>query len=574
MQLNLFVLTCLFIALLAPVFFLVTGAVLLPKGKESANDEWKAGRNLLLGIVTYGLLGEFSLISGICWEGCFVLLLLVVAVLAVFRLAHLAGLLSHCSWFFCYYLVALSAWVTILFPLPGNWGGDWYENIRLGQGAFDGVMPHDLIGRTPLFGSASLPLALLTNGLGGISVLTCVVAATLAFLIRGFLLRYFGCKRKALWVPLVFCCSGIYLQNAAFPWNKFLAAACLFAAAGEILCQSKTKMATVSSSFWIAAAVATHEASILFVPAILCLWIFTSHFSSVRSWVWRVCALVICLGCLVAPYELWTIAKFGWQEKVARNPSVYYRSENHHDGTTVSGICQTAGEVLFTTFVPNPTVIPSYWTSQGFEKSPRGFVMRMYFSISAYRTYTAGTLFFAVLPLLGFPLVWKRGMGFFRDGLVKRTLALLICLTLAVVGNAVLNAYSSPFGSLQTGLTPLGVFAFCAITFLILQPDGKERPLLAAAAALQTLPWFLLQAGVLAACILEHKIGNDFLWVKFWKTSGDFRVTFEQFGGSLGYRLFPFQFIFYLATITVIYFAARRSTTVKRPLSLETIELL
>ena len=155
-------------------------------------------------------------------------------------------------------------------------------------------------------------------------------------------------------------------------------------------------------------------------------------------------------------------------------------------------------------------------------------------------------------------------MSFLRNNLDKRNLIFLSCLALAVVGNAVLNAYSSPFGSLQTGLTPLGIFAFCALAFLLLQSSGKEWPLLAAVATLQAFPWFLLQAGILTTCILGHERGNDFFWLKAW-TDWDFRTAFEQFGGTLGYWLFPFQFVFYLATIAVTFFAVRHSAIVKSP---------
>ena len=504
-------------------------------GTLRAEDPWEGAQLAVLGLVVHGMAGALALVSGIPYRLVLAVVSVGSALILFRRRIFLPALLPTLRYFYLYYLIALAAAVTVAFPIPGAWSGDWFENYQLGHAVELGYLDHELAGRTVLFGAASLPLTQAADGLCALQIVGAIAAAAVAAMVRGMLRRWRVEPRRANWITLLFCLSGLFLQHAGFPWPKMLACGCVLAAFEEA---REAKDGFWKSAFWLAAAVAVHQAAILFIPAVWCAAWMSARPMTVRALGAQVLTLAIAGLVLVAPYEFWTISQFGLEEKVGRNPAVHFRKP----GVTLA---QSALENLETTFVPEAQPLVAPFSEPGFPKSIVGLGMRGFFALIAYTTAVAGTLVLALAPFLFL------GRDFFRRlrqrvaSASRAEMAFFASLILAIAGNAVLAAYASPVGVLQAGLTPLGVGAFVFLASSASDDLRTRRRATGAVLLLQTIPWVLLQGAALAGAATSERTGPAGLWQRLLAWDWDFAKAIETFGGTLGLRIFPFQWLVY-----------------------------
>lgn len=520
----------LIIILAAPIYYWVVGVALASFRKPSVSVAAYAG---LLGILAHGFLGEFSLIAGINYSYLLAIMLCAVAIATFVRRDIFVALLPEFWRFLFYYLIAALAATIALFPVPGPWSGDWFENYRLGQSVLSRVMNPDLIGRTPVFGAASLPIAMLTDGLCGLQIANALTCAAAAMAMRGILQVLSKNKQIIEWSLLILCFSGVYLQHSAFPWAKMLAAGCIFAAAGAILRAPMAVESLRNSSLWLAAAIAVHQAAILFVPVVWCINLLFVTRVRVRWWIDRIAALGVAVVVITLPYEIFTISVFGWQEKIHRNPTVYFRTE---DG----GYVWNTIEVLVNTFIPDPRFFAEVWTSPRWDYSLRQAVTRIFFTDLYYITSVAGTLLLALLPFFISGKLFSAIKKTFRN-LTPRQIIFSIAIGAAILGNALLSAYTSPVGTAQAGLTPLAVAAVGAAAMVASAEREVRFKTTVTVFLMQTLPWFALQGVLLFVVQRSDRSQPDGAWMRLFDRDTDFHTAIEHFNSTLALHVFPLQ---------------------------------
>ena len=535
----------LFIVLAAPVYYWTAGVGLSSFRKPSP---YLSSYVVLLGILAYGFVGELSLIIGINYYYLSAGMTCLVLTVAFIRRDTFAALLPEFGYFLFYYLIAVLAATAVLFPIPGHWSGDWFENYRLGRAVEDGILAPDLVARTPVFGASSLPVGLFTDGLCALQITAALTSAAAAMAIRGILQMLNKNKMAVEWSVLLLCLSGMYLQHSAFPWAKMLAAGCIFAAVGEIIGNPTAQRAARNSSLWLGTAIAVHQAAILFVPAVWCINFLWVEKAQATWWLKRAALFGIAVVLIALPYEIWTTLTFGLQEKLHRNPAVYFRVAD------IGYVEATAG-ILINSFVPDPRPFISLWANPDWGYPAGQIATRLFFTLHYYTTSVAGTLFLAILPFLFFSNLRLVIVRAFRAP-TRPQIMIIWAVVAAICGNAMLAAYSSPVGTLQAGLTPLGLAAVAGASIVVLRDPKVRLKAIVAVLLLQTLPWFVLEIGLLLGA------QNSALRAKLLQWEPDFQLAAEHFGQTLASRILPFQVL--LAAIALVIWIGLKKHSIGR----------
>ncbi len=424
----------------APVFYFAVG---LPWA-AATRTVWAP----LWGIAVIGLAAEFSAMAG-----CPVLP--VVGMVAGLHLLA-AAVLGLLSWgkgiwkiqatvadFVFAYLLALVPLVAVPFPLPGDWGGDWLVALEAGRHLLSGErFTPELLARPPLFGAAAIPLMAFGPVAASFQVFCAVASAGLLQVFQTAL----GAdrSRRWLWIPAG---SIFFLQITANAWSKFLCAAFLLAAWQTLNGEQRWRHAV--AGVLLGLALATHQSAVLFVPLLLTRLEWTSRRPAAGA---HVMTIIVTAALMVLPWEIHTLASYGWKAKWLANPAVSQRLAD-------LPAWLNALLVGVTTFVAwGPVEVARHWWSQ----DDRFSLLRL-----GHEAYWLATATFNTLAgcLLGLVLPWWTALGG-RELARKAAAAVhqwdrrtVVALTFALLGQMILNPFYSADGSLQTGWVPFGVLA-------------------------------------------------------------------------------------------------------------------
>lgn len=446
----------LLLALAAPLVYGLLGVAVLGPGR--------GGRVWLLplaGGVAAGGLGELSLMTGVP----FALVLglgLGRGLMRGLRGGWDAGWRVPAGVFGLLYAGALTA--LSLDPYPGMflWGGDWLETLAMARAVLGGTLPPELLSRPPLYGGMTAPALLVGGGLPGAQIVS-VYAAAAGLLALGPVLRMPGKgavgRGGAAVGALLVLSSPFFLLHAINLWSKQLAAGCVVAAVREGW-QAAGRAGWrpfLPAALWLAAGVAVHQSSVLFAPLLL---VVAGRRDPGTGFGRPLAARTLVLagaGLAVAgPFELWVLARHGLGAVAAGNPAVTFR-----DGTPFWLNTVLVGISTFTGWFP---VAVAGKVRQGLG-NPAAIA---FLALAGWVVTLSGTLLGVALPAL--VAGGRRGVAAFGGFLRARAGAgecrlgpLVAALALAVLGNALLNPYASPYGSVQTGLTPL-----CLLGLLVL----------------------------------------------------------------------------------------------------------
>ena len=253
------------------------------------------------------------------------------------------------------------------------------------------------------------------------------------------------------------------------------------------------------ASFWFAAALAAHVASLLLVPLLACLaWIrrgnsFKRFFTDA--------GLLLFFGLLVPGlFDMWSVVKYGAQERIAHNPTILYRGET--DLTWVT---------LYSSFFgwDVPQIVWSTWTAAAYGTGAMGLLARGFYTVSFWVHLMTGTFSGLLLPIL----LAARKTGLKQIAAVRNAplfwpVAAVIAATL--VGHSSLVVQVTYPGSTQVGLTGLCLMLVTWLGFVLKVENGDalSRRVLAINLALGAVPFVLMQGLVLGALNLPVRISG------------------------------------------------------------------
>jgi hypothetical protein len=459
----------LFLLLLAPLPYFVLGSPVLLVGPGRRPSDWLCP---LLGCVLAGWISEVSLVLGI---PCRYTLAVagVVAVIVLVSKARELGRLGRCyAGFLAAYGPAVAILAVSASPATASWVNDWLEQYAMGQGVLAGDYAGVPVHREPLFAAGAIPLQLVSGGLPALMAFSAVTAASAALAI-GYGAESREERRVDIHRLAPMLLSPFFLLHVITVWAKLLAAGAVVAAVVAARGYRETRRPSdwLAASFWIAAAVAVHKSSVIYLPFLALIYPFRAQR---RRILLRDAAVLVGLGLLlVAPFDVWVVLKGGLKTRIEANPAIYYALRD------VDPVLVKVAN-LISAIIGYPGGI----VRSGSRSEALGF----------WITWQAGTLVGTFWPFLLRVGPWRAlGRTLAEDRLARRLAAGGVA---AVVLNALLNPYPASFGLSQTGLTPL-----CLLIFLrIVLSTGPRRVTLGIILLAGTLPLLGLNSYRLYAC--------------------------------------------------------------------------
>lgn len=459
-------------AVLAPLPYWIVGrAALLAVG----DDRSRLALGALLGAFILGYGAELSLPLG---TSPLVIQLTVIILAGLYLITRRVSFISHA--FFVFYLaysVCLAVVLCTPYPGLGHWSGDWLENFKMAEALLSTHYPIELIQRTPLFAGSLLPLTLFISGLEPFLIGSAVLSSAAAMVF------YYGLCEVLQRPPsfktlLIFVLSSLCLLHLAAFWPKHLSAAALLACTIEIYLYQRheDRRHFWWATFWLGGSVAAHHSGLLGVPLALALFLISRPFQWKRVVRDLTAFLVVGILC-VGLFEVWSIASFGWNERINRNPTVLYR-------TQTSWVLYRL--VFQSTFFGSDFSLKllEKWNALG------GDVIRRlppigYYLFTALITLSAST----ILGVFLFPLAltarkFLRSLGeHLRTGSGQLIAGVVL---LILLGHAALVVQPTFLGCLQVGLTGLAFWGFFwVLVFLEQSSDTTLIP-----RTLKIVVWF------------------------------------------------------------------------------------
>ncbi len=472
----------LFFAAAAPLWFFALG---MSPYRRDASRLWFAP---LLGCFLTGWIGELGLILSLS-AGVMLAVLgmgAVIAVKGMIRRGEAAPFLAPLRDYYFLYLAVFPAVAWMVFPSMWHWTGDWTGNWRMGEAVLHRSWSFEFLARTPMNGATAVPFLFLPALPGGLLAFQVTAAALAAAALMPLV---YGAALAGLRLPmrffLILALSPLLLLHTAAMWGKLFSAGCLLAAAFEAW-RGEGKGWRMGVWFWWAAGTAVHSSGLLYLPLLLVLLWRRGERRFLAHAAWAALFFLV----LVVPYEAWVVARAGWAEKVANNPSVYYR-QYHPE---VSAL-RNAAEVLLSTFSGwMPWEVAKEIKSAGGGTSSTLFVA-LYASVVGWVSTLASSLigiflfFLAAAGLRGFD--WRKAVPAHPGGL-------LAAVVLLIGAHTAVSPYPSPHGMAQNGLLP-----FCLLLFFgIARVAAVDGPLLSLwlglTVLLGTLPYVAVNGGLLA----------------------------------------------------------------------------
>jgi len=384
-------------------------------------------------------------------------------------------------------LIALLPALFSPFPILGTWDGDWFFLYQAGQTVWEGgrLSPESLQ-RPPLFGAAAAPLWIFAEGLIPFQIFSAVMSAGV-LAASFFALHHFVPRTSRLRVIALLVMAPFFLHHTAACWGKLMAAG-LLVAAGTELRRSRDSRTLLWSGVWFALAVAAHQSSLLYAPLLIAIRV------SVHGWkASEIIRLVFAMGLagllLVAPYEVWTIYDYGLDQKVAVNPAVAQRDPE------IPMVLNTLLVVVssFVGWAPLESLFRWWWQPDALALAR--VASEAFWMITSWIQTLAGTFLGTYAPLFiagGVTLLNR-----LRVAVSTQQIGFLALASGAVILlNGLLNPFYSSNGTMQTGLTALGLAGFLVLSHLLLTETPRRWAVAMAVTALcGTFPWLLLNLG-------------------------------------------------------------------------------
>jgi hypothetical protein len=501
-----------------------------------------------VGCALAGLYAEVALICGLPVRATVAALTGVSLGLGLWRSRALVGSVSRAvaEWLPIYLVAVLAASISP-FPVLGNWEGDWMLLYKMGQSVMDGVLPADMLARPPLFGGAATPLWILWNGLIPYQLMAAVASAAAVTATFSFIEELWPETPISGLIPLLV--SPFFLHHTAAAWSKLLAAALILSAVMEALNRRR-----LSSGALFALAMGVHEGSVIWGPCVL-----LAHAAGTRRWrdVWRAIPPMAMMAILVvAPLQIWILAKYGLAAKIAANPAV---AEARHG----SFLTKTVLAIVSSFVGWGPVLSIARWSGNPHPGSSAVVAKEGYWLITTYITTLAGNAagllfpFFFVRATRTLP---SRPPRIFNSWLVAGA-------AIAVLANALLTPFYGYEGTMQVGLVALGLGLFATFAGQLSLPDraGAQRPIRRLTwimGLVGTLPWLLLNGGTSAGLWLSPSFRERFRA----GSEGDYLTVLKNHLSSLGTAAFPQVPLLCVVLLAAwLYLGTRRGWLGRRP---------
>lgn len=482
----------------------------------------------LLGGAVAGLLGELSLAAGLPAKVVMTIALLTALVCLLFYGRNRRTLISLRD-AYGFTLIALLPALFSPFPILGTWDGDWLFLYESGRTVLEGgTFSSESLQRPPLFGAATIPLWLFSEGLVPYQLFATVMSAgalgACLFALHRFAPACPSPARIILFIVIV----PFFLHHTAAAWGKLMAAALLITAATE-LSRPKDSSALWWSGVWFALAVAVHQSSLVYAPVLLAMRVITRGWKT-REMVYITGIFAVTGILLVGLFEWWTIALYGLDRKISVNPSVAQRDSS----VSLAG---NTFLVIFTSFVGwSPLESLSRWFQQTDALSTKRIVSELFWFVTSWVQCLAGTFLGTFFPLL---LAGGKALAIrlLREILTPRGAILSVASLTVVILNGILSPNHSSNGTMQAGLTGLGLAGLLVLSVLLLEVAPRRWPLaLGITAACGTLPWFTLNL----ATSIGLKFSSGFRTRFVEGSEGDWLRLSEHHLIPLGLQGFPY----------------------------------
>jgi hypothetical protein len=436
------------------------------------------------------------------------------------------------------YAVALVPAVVSPFPVIGLWGGDWLLIFDAGRTLWEGgQLSIASLQRPPLFGAATSPLWLLSDGLIPFQILSAVMSAgTLGACL--FAADHFWPRisRPRLLAPLVL--SVFFLHNTAACWGKLAAAAFLLAAATDLL-GGYPRTRTWWAGVWFALAVATHQSSVIYIPLLVAILV-TQRDVTLRSALKVLVIFAICTLLLAGLYEGWTAWQHGLGTKIAANPTVAQRQPDVPFVTNTLLVVVTS----FLGWAPRDYFVLWLQTGDLWSRARAG--KELFWLTTSWFELQAGTFIGAFLPFLF--VASRELLAHARAQLADWKGRIFLCAcVLVILLNGALNPYSSANGTMQTGLVGLALAGFLFLgRWLERGHPRRWRMMVAITLAIGTLPWLAFNLALIAGVRLNENFPSVFATA----SEEDWQRLVSNQLSSLGLSAFPFLHL------TLLFFGA------------------
>jgi hypothetical protein len=283
----------------------------------------------------------------------------------------------------------------------------------------------------------------------------------------------------------------------------------------------------LAACFWLAAATATHQSSVLFV-AFLVPNLFDECASLTRRL--RDVLFLLAFGLLVAgPYELWSIRAFSLEAKLSHNPAVMYTPAGANPVLVKL-------ENLVTTLFGDPFGVLNHATSV---YGP----LSLPFCVPFWFSWLAGTLLGTFGPFMVYPSLWRH--LFLLRSTRDAARPMVVASIVVVLSNAMVNPYPGAHGLTQTGLVGLCLLLYWWIMSVL--PSVTISTVIVFVTG--TLPLFIWNGVWTSLCSLGlvEDIGN-----------AQFRLMRETGLASVGIEFWPFSTLFGVGGLAIYFQLSRR----------------
>jgi hypothetical protein len=503
------------LVLLAPLPFWMLGLPWI-----SASDARRFRLVPLVGCALAGCYAELALIAGLPVRVTVGTLTLASFALGLWRVyAFRTQLFRAAIEWLPMYLVAVLAASVSPFPVLGNWNGDWTICYQTGQAVVGGDLPVAMLGRPPLFGSATAPLWIFSSGLIPYQLMAAVASAAAVTATLSFIEEFWQDAPSYVLLPLL--ASPFFLHHTAAAWSKLLAAALVLSAIQESLRHQR-----MASGALFALAVGVHEGSMIWAPCVL-----LAHGVGTARWrgVARAVGPMLLMGLVVVgPLTVWILVKYGLAAKVAANPVV---AEPRRGSFLIKTLL-----AIVSTFVGwGPALSLLRWLKNPHAASAAVVAKEGYWLFTSSISTLAGTVVGLLFPFLivrDTRTLPSRPHRLFNPWILAGTL-------IAVIANALITPFHSNEGTMQVGLVPLGLglYAVFAGQLVLVGDRGRalSKRVLWIAGLAGTLPWLILNGGTAAGLWLSSGFRERIRT----GSEGDYQTVLKYHLDPLGLTAFP-----------------------------------
>jgi hypothetical protein len=531
-SLQFFLNSCL-IVISAPIFYWLAG---LPLGYATKKVEW----SLLWGVGLIGLTGEMACILDLSAKmatavvGCGAIasaLWLIQSQPLGLAGRNLAGELRANAEA---YLISLLAVSFVPFAIPGTWGGDWLLALESGRYIAEGKSFYpELLARPALFGAASIPTCIFGDPLASFQIFCAIASACILQVVRFFIPS--SGHPRLLWLVGG---STFFLHNTANAWAKFLAAA--FVIAAWILASDNARFKNLTVGFLLGLALATHQASALFVPLVLTrLWVRSL---SLREFVLSAFLVLAAAAFVCAPWELYTITTYGLDAKIHANPAVSQRLKD------LPAWLNAVLVAVSTLVAWGPVTILWHWITAASALAPARILRELFWLVTSCFNGLAGSLAGLMVPWLA-ALRFKRLFACLRELGTEIPPLGWFAFALSAAGQILLNPFYSADGSLQTGWVPVGAGLLCWLTvWASRQPQAEQKAFIRTTLLFGLTPWALFHLLLTAGLLFSARLREQLI-----PSEGDLQLIRRTGFIPLGLGAFPWIQAFVLAVLASLY---------------------